>query len=897
MKLARDMNVPLLFTLDSHFVSPNKKFLQDILLKQDGKTGWHFNTVYSQYSLEESWQMWKRRHPHLADMARNFSEAVESNSELVSRIEPISFEKTYHLPPVNLPHEISCADQTEDEKMESYVFELIAQNGRFPSPGDPKRSEYVSRLRTELNVICRNNKVNFLPYFISLHDACKEARENGVLMSPGRGSAAGSLLSYLLKITHLDPIFWGLSFARFLSAGRINRGKLPDIDLDFGDPKIIADSLKNTYQDRFARISTTNTLKPKNAIRDVCRVLLNTQEDEDASMLVDTVCKSLSNPPQGMSDMHKWLYGWEDGEGAHPGEVDGNKVLQRFFDDHPQVKDGVDAILGIPRSLGRHASAYCLAETPLSEHMPMCTIKDEVCIQYTMGPVEELGFVKMDFLGLNTLKDIAGCLNHIKSRRGIDIDIYNIPDGDKDVFDNFCKGSNETVFQFNTSIGVDLCKKIKPRCIKDLSDITAAGRPGTMYALMDDGVTTLIDEWVQRRSGKRVSYVHPQMEEALRPTLGICIYQESLMRLFQDCCGFSEERADEIREIVGKKKKDQIDAILPEIRSILAERNWTSPQIESFISLIQAAGSYAFNRSHSLAYAYLGYVCQWLKTHYPLEWWTSVLQNSSMDDLKINAAFCKDLVVSPNINESHLDFYIIDTGDKIVFPLGMIRGVKKAAYEIVSKRPFESIDDFYNRVNRSVVHKGTVAALIWSGAFDELHSVETPTDRNGIYMRYLELRADKKEIDSFIPVQPFQALLNQNQALPLNSADFSTPVAEQLRTNSIIGLSRIESVKLNKVVRVVGCVSEIRQIKSKKCDEMAFIEIVDQSQTLSITIFPKTWSACKDKIAEGKIVFVEGCMQEYNGKKGFVAKSDIKVYGEVNREISTDTVPQEEERS
>lgn len=590
------MQVPLLFTLDSHFVSTDKKFLQDILLKQGGG-GWHFYTSYAQYSLEESWAMWKRRHPHLSNMARHFSEAVESNSELVSRIENISFAKEYHLPPVKYPIEIASKQVSEDEKLQDYVLELVAKNGRLPALDDPRRAEYISRLRTELGVICDNGKVNFMPYFIALHDVCEEARERGILMSPGRGSAAGSLLAYLLKITHLDPIFWGLSFPRFLSAGRINRGKLPDIDLDFGDPRIIADSLKEDYGERFARISTTNTLKPKNAIRDVCRVLLDTQENKQAAELVDAVCKSLSNPPQGMADMDKWLYGWEDGEGAHVGEIENNALLSQFFQDHPEVQEGVDSILGVPRSLGRHASAYCLAEVSLSEYMPMCRIKDEDCIQYTMGPVEEMGFVKMDFLGLNTLKDIAGCVNHIKARRGVDIDIYNIPDCDPATFDNFCRGNNASVFQFNTDIGMDICQKIKPRCIKDLSDITAAGRPGTMYALMEDGETTLIDAWIGRRNGiEHARYMHPDMEASLSSTLGICIYQEQLMRLFQDCCGFSEERADEIREIVGKKKRDQIDAILPEIRCVLAERQWTTEQIDSFISLIQAAGSYVFNK-------------------------------------------------------------------------------------------------------------------------------------------------------------------------------------------------------------------------------------------------------------------------------------------------------------
>lgn len=598
MRVARTLNKPLLLTLDAHFVRPEQKFMQDILLKQDGKTGWHFHGTYAQYSLEEAWEMWKRLHPHMADMARNFSQAVEANAELVSRISPIVLQKEYHLPPVELPIELRSSEDSWDSKLQAYVLNLVAKYGRFPAPEDPRRPEYIARLREEIQVIANNGVVNFLPYFITLsEEVCQPARDRGILMSPGRGSAAGCLLAYLLKITHLDPIVWNLSFARFLSMARINRGKFPDIDLDFGDPGLITAALKEKFGDNFARICTTNTLKPKNAIRDVCRVLLDTQSDPVAALRVDTVCKSLSNVPQGMSDMQRWLYGWQDEEGAHAGEIEVNPILAQFFQQNPEVERGVTEVLGIPRSLGRHASAYCLADVAIADVLPMCVINDEVCTQYTMGPVEALGFLKMDFLGLNTLKDISGCLAQIYARHGISFDIYNVPDRDAATFEMFRRGRNETVFQFNSSIGVDLCQRAQPECVKDLSDITAAGRPGTMYALMDDGKTTLIDAWLKRRAGKeRPSYVHPDMENALSQTLGICLFQESAQQLFQDCCGFSAERADEIREIIGKKKKDQMDAILPEIRRTLRERDWSSAQIESFISLCVASSSYSFNK-------------------------------------------------------------------------------------------------------------------------------------------------------------------------------------------------------------------------------------------------------------------------------------------------------------
>lgn len=884
MQIADRLNRPLILTLDSHFVNPEQKFIQDILLKQDGKTGWHFYGTYAQFNLEQAWEMWRQRHPELADMARNFAQAVEANTELVSRIEPITLEKQYHLPPVELPVEIQSRPETQDEKLMTYVLNLVAGYGRMPGHDDPRRPEYIARLREELHVIANNGVVNFLPYFITLsEEVCKPARERGVLVGTGRGSACGCLLAWLLRITHMDPIRWNLSFARFLSQARINRGKFPDIDLDFGDPSIITAALKQKFGDNFVRICTTNTLKPKNALRDVCRVLLNTQDNPVEAARVDMVAKSLSNVPQGMSDMQRWLYGWQDEEGAHAGEIEINQTLRAFFEQEPVVERGVSEVLGIPRSLGRHASAYCLADVPISEVMPMCVINEETCTQYTMGPVESLGFIKMDFLGLNTLKDIAGCLAQIQARHGFVIDIYNMPDRDPQTMAAFCAGRNETVFQFNSEIGINVCKRIQPQCIQDLSDITAAGRPGTMYALMDDGKTTLIDAWVNRRQGKESPrYIHPSMEEILRSTLGIAIYQEQIQAMFQHCCGFSAERADEIREIVGKKKKDQMDAILPEIRRTLRDRNWNSAQIESFISLCIAASSYSFNASHSVAYAYLGYVCQFLKTHYPLEWWTSVLQNSSSEDIRENAKFCRDIIIHPDVNRSDMDFYIIDgEREKIVYPLGMVRGVKKAAAEISAKRPFTSLDDFYARVDRRLVHRGVMSSLIWAGAFDNLCGVTNIEGRNDIFLQYLSLRGVRKEVEEFVAAEEFNCLLRQNYALPLNAADFSSTISSKVGVQ-VMGLEQALNQPDRARVNVAGSIDDFRVIKTKKGTprDMAFVRIADRSITADVTVFPDLFDTVRERLKKNEVVFVRAKVSYYNGKAGLAA-DEIRFFGEM----------------
>lgn len=608
VEMARSLNSPLLLTLDAHFVKPETKMVQDILLQNGNKNGWRASSAYYQMDTEQAWSAWSKNHGATHGFAQIFQEAVENNSRFAEMIDKIEIEKKYHLPEVEFPPEIRG---TNDEKLLALLMKRIRLHDRMPK--DPELAEiYLARLQREIAVIAYNGKINFLPYFLIIDTKiCSFVRQRGHLMGPGRGSAAGCLLSYLLKITHIDPIVWNLSFERFLSLGRINRGKFPDIDLDFGDPKIVVDYLAAEYQEKFARICTTGTAKLKGAIRDVSRIILKTGENPALAQIVNDLCETIENTPQG-ADIHKWLYGHEDNEGSHPGYIETNTDLLSFFGLFPQVKEMVDQVLDVPRSVGRHASAYCISDEPIHSIVPMCKIKGEDCTQFTMGPVESLGLIKMDFLGLNTLNDIQGAIEIIKRRRNINIDIYSMETearqvinsgdtiginiNDPAVFKMFCDGETATVFQFKTAVATPLCRDIKPKNLHDLASITANGRPGTMYALMEDGKTTLIDEWKDRRMGlKKVTFLHPDLEPILKSTDGIYTFQEQIMASFVKCCGYSEEKADEIREIIGKKKADVMAKLLPEIRERLAARQWSGDQIDSFISLCVAASSYSFN--------------------------------------------------------------------------------------------------------------------------------------------------------------------------------------------------------------------------------------------------------------------------------------------------------------
>jgi DNA polymerase-3 subunit alpha len=884
--LAKGLGKPLLLTLDSHFVAPDQKMIQDILLQNGNENGWRFFTSYYQMNTEQAWQTWARSYGSDRDSINAFVEGVENNQALVDKVGKIGFEKAFHLPEVDLPIEISSRkDMNLDEKLEEYCLQLIAKEERFPT--DDRSPVYAARLKKELDVIVRNPTLNFLPYFLVIYEFCAYAREVDEPIGPGRGSVGGCLLAYLLKIIHVDPIAYDLSFERFLSLGRIARGKFPDIDMDFGNPTAITSWLKQKYGEKFCRISTTNTAKLKGAIRDVSRILLGTKTNPLIAAEVEAVCKTIGIIPQGMSDTKRWLYGYEDSSGnAVPGHISENADLMAFFTKYPQVRASVDGILDVPRALGRHASAYCLSDVPVSDIVPMCRISEEECTQFTMGPVESLGLVKMDFLGLNTLNDIHGALKLIEKRHGLKIDPYQIPTNDEKTYQSFCKGHNETVFQFKSKIGVDLCRKIKPKNIWDLSMITAAGRPGTMYSLMEDGKTTLVDAWVQRRQGRQnPDYVHPSVEPILKDTMGIVIFQEQIMKMFMTCCGFSEERSDEVREIIGKKKHDQMQKLLPEIREELGKRGWTDKQMDSFISLCVAAANYSFNASHSVAYSYVGYVCQYLKTNYSLEWWTSILQNSTLDDLKDNARYCQNIVKRPDINKSELDFYIIDDQfSQIMYPLGMVRGVKNAGKDIVAKKPYASMADFYERVTRGMVDKTVVANLIWAGAFDGVSKITHLVQRNDIYKEYLNLRGIKKEKEAFVALSEVDLMKAQMVAMPLGAPDFADMINTERKNEGkpqfrFSDPAEIINLAPRDRVTVAGIIAEVRMAKTKVKpngeggESMAFIEISNKGVEVSVTVFPKSYERFKRLIVKGEICVIEGTVNEYRNLKSLLLET------------------------
>jgi DNA polymerase-3 subunit alpha len=735
---------------DAHFIHPDDKTLQDCILRNGGTTGWHYHNSMHQRNPDEVFQILKG---HLGDFFTEemYLEWIGNAMEIANKAKSIDVKFDYHLPYIEIPSEIQKQTADYNEQTRLYLMERIKQHGRWRD-----LPEYKERFDKELDVIMKNDSLNFIPYFLVLDDVCEYARSIGLLQNIARGSAGGCLISYYLKIIHIDPIKENLPFERFLSHARIRGGSYPDIDLDFPSRPEIVKYLKDKYGLGFAQISTFTKIKTKNAIKDAMYAIHGRLRTDPE---VDAVCKTIADSAQGV-DEFGFLYGYTDDEdNYHQGEVERNQTLRAFFIKYPEIEAMVKRLIGVVRGWSRHASAFVIASIDLANgRVPTMRMKDAesgemvTVTQYNGKMVENSKLVKADLLCINTLQSVAEATRLIKERHGLDFlkedkygvaAIYRLPE-EKEVYDDFCKSSTDSAFQFNT----DMIKKVLPDFIptqrEHLSALTALERPGALDAPMFD--TTAAQYYIDVRQGKRsVQYVHPDLKPILKDTNGVFCYQEQVMQFTTDIVGYSIEKADIVRSAIGKKNLDVIQATFADIREKCSQRGWTEDQINTVCQQIQAFAKYSFNRSHSRAYAELGYVTMYLKHFFPLEWWTAVLNakldNSKEDDLRAFISLLGNKITAPTIMEPSKRFVI--KGKKIVAPIGAIKGVGGVAIEeLCEKGPFKSIEDFVERVDGRAVNSGAFFSAVLAGAADGFMSEGKP---------YAE--AKKELVDSYVALR------------------------------------------------------------------------------------------------------------------------------------------------
>lgn len=789
--LAKKHNIKCVPVTDSHFIDPEDKVIQECISKNSFKDNRYFFESRHQLKSNEMYTILKS---HLEDRMNEevFNSLIDNTYEIAELASSIKIAQSYHLPTIDIPQHIVEKTSDYNQQLLLLIEEKIDSHGRRNDA-----PVYVERLKKELDVIANNKTLNFLPYFFMYEDICAFMSKNHYLQNIARGSAGGSLLSYYLKIIHVDPVAVDLPFERFLSHARINAGSFPDIDLDIADrarPDVMK-HLREKYKAGFAQVATFSKMKTKNAIKDSMSALYGRNRNDPE---IKAVCATIPDSPQGL-DEHEFLYGFIDSEGEeHLGQIATNEMLRNFFDQRPEIESMVRKLIGTIRGWSRHASAFVISTIDLTDgYVPTMVMDDRMLdtilvTQYDAPMVEKNGFVKADILGLKTLSMVSDCVNLIKKNHNIDLlkeesgmaEIYRLPDEDGNIFRDFEKRDTDSSFQFNSDVIKNSVTDFRPTKKEHLSIMTALMRPGAMDAQMefvreDSNSTTLGKEGLPetmsaakfyiavRKGDKSAYYIHDDLKPILSDTYGVIVYQEQVMSILVQICGYSLEETDIIRSAIAKKKQEVIMAAFEQIRIETSKRGWSERQSNALCQQILAFSRYSFNKSHSHAYAELGYITMYLKHYYPLEWWCSVLNTEDREDrIRKYIAKLSDKITSPNLMVPSKLWAI--KGNKITAPISSIKGIgPKVVDELVSKGPFIDLQDYIDKINHSKVNIGSMSILIKSRAADHMmdESIESyPARRIEFMDRYCSLRKSKT---SFKPdmyeMDPLSVFLDERE--------------------------------------------------------------------------------------------------------------------------------------
>ena len=747
---------------DSHFVHAEEKVVQDIRLSQNGS--WRFANVYKRMTGDESAAYFQNT---MKVPDARIEQWIDNGFEWGARFKDFKFSKRQTLPVSFYPKDTL-----------RHIGKLILEHGRMENT--PERWD---RLNAELDLLHRNGTIDLLPYFMVIEEVCRYYATMGKLTSPGRGSAAGIMIAWLLDITHVDPLKYGLSKERFLTEDRIRSGKWPDIDQDVGDRSLLDKPggwLDKRFGDCWAPISTDTKLKLRSSVKDVARWMRSTDTQKGyVPPDIEALTKKFMEAPQGIDDK-KFIFGYDkDGEWIS-GSIESDTALIEYTQKYPEEWKKVQLCLGIKRSLGRHPCGIIIADTPVQDFIPLTSVGGVKVTQYTAASVEAAGGLKMDFLTVNVLNDIENCIKLVQQRhnhseadfesaypkdetpldtapflrinnskvplirvvphKGDFVDIWDLPE-DQDVFNDFCEGKTETVFQFSTQAAkkwlphFNFVKSTKDGVthkgldsIESLAAFTALNRPGPLDAYVgeEDNKHNMLVEYARRAKGLESIGSFPILDSLFKETYGICVFQEQIQKAFQTVGKTTGIEADRFRVHVGKKmpmemiedKKIFMGGAVDAIGEEQATQLWKTMEV---------FGGYAFNKSHAVSYVTISYACAWLKHHYPLEWWMSVLKNASKKEVEDEFwPHCQSIMLPPDIGKSGQHFQI--DGDKIRTPLSVIAGIgERAQLELEKGRPYTDLESFVKAIKttketegRSSLHRGILTKLICSGVLDSM---------------------------------------------------------------------------------------------------------------------------------------------------------------------------------
>jgi DNA polymerase III subunit alpha len=724
VKLAKKYNVKIIASNDSHYVDQDDYTAHDILLCINTNSKFNDEKL-KDFSDEEDVSGKNRRFAFYNDqfyfktteemikLFPDLPEAIDNTNEIVDKIDLLNLKRDILLPFFQVPKKFS----SQDEYLEHITWEGAKKRYTEITP------EIDERIRFELFTI---KTMGFAGYFLIVSDFIKAGRDIGVFIGPGRGSAAGSVVAFCTGITNIDPLKYNLLFERFLNP---DRKSMPDIDTDFDDEgrqKVIDYVVDKYGKNQVAQIITYGTMAAKSSIADVARVMdLPLPESRALTKLVPdrpgTELRRVLHAPMKIKDGEKSL---EEKEGMGNDDLDNVKKLREIYNQKDTMLSKVlheaERLEGSVRNTGVHAAGIIIAPKDLTELIPVAISKESPLwlTQIEGNVIEDAGVIKMDFLGLKTLTIIKNALNLIKLNHGIEIDIDTIPLDDKKTFELYQHASTIGTFQFESAGMQKYLRELKPDKFGDLIAMNALYRPGPM---------AYIPNYIDRKHGREpISYDLPEMTEILEETYGITVYQEQVMLLAQKLAGFSKGDADVLRKAMGKKQKSVLDKMKAQFMKGATDKFLPAEKLEKIWTDWEAFAQYAFNKSHSTCYAYVAYQTAYLKTHYPGEYMSAVLNNAgSIEKITFFMEECKRMgikVLGPDINESLKGFSVNKAG-VIRFGLGGLKGVGEAAVEsIIAERVkgghYPNIFDFIKRINQRTVNKKTLESLAYAGGFD-----------------------------------------------------------------------------------------------------------------------------------------------------------------------------------
>ena len=827
LKLAEKYGLGIVATNDSHYTYREDSDFHDVLLcLQTGKTiddtdRMRFNN--DDYYLKSPQEM--------RELFPGLEEAYSNTVKIAERCN-VEFEFGHlQLPYYPIPKEY--ADDT------SYLRALCEE--RLPKRYAEITDTIRERLDYELGIIKR---MGYDSYFLIVWDFIRYARNHGIAVGPGRGSAAGSIVSYLLEITDLDPLAYDLLFERFLNPERVS---MPDIDVDFCyiRREEVIEYVKRRYgDDHVAQIVTFGTMAAKGAIRDVGRVLnMPYAEVSRIAKLVPNELKITID--KALKESVEFRSAYQE-----------NMETRRLIDMARKVE-------GLPRHSSTHAAGVVIAKYPLLDYVPVQMSDGTLVTQYDKDHVEELGLLKMDFLGLRTLTVIADAVKNIKQNRGIEVDIGSIPLVDELTSKMLCEGKTGAVFQMESGGMTTLVKDLQPEGFADLIPTVALYRPGPLGSGM-------VDDFIAGRHGKKeVTYLHPLLEPILKETFGVVLYQEQVMQIVQVLAGFTLGQADLLRRAMGKKKAE---ILMAQKENFLqgCEKNGIDGQLANTIfDLLTHFADYGFNKSHSAAYAYVAWQTAWLKAHYPAEFMAAMLSSvNDADKVTQYIEQCKRMglkILPPDINIGYADFSV--DGDDIRFGLAAVKNIGEQAIESMTAcreagGAFQSLEDFCRRVDTRLFSKRAIENLIKCGAFDAMggkrsqllaimdraaangarYQKDKASGQIGLFSEDVMTETAELQLPD-IPEVPKKELLAWEKEM---TGFYITGHPLDAYRERMEGLTALRDLlhgqaKDRQMARVAGMIVEAKRITTKKGDTMCFLVLEDYTDRMEITVFPRTF--------------------------------------------------------